>query len=96
MGPGGGCWWVGMSRNDESKANWSVNPDKAQTLRGEAQDYLTAGNTLFYAGGALVALGVVLFFVGSPDGQPATPNTHAYLMPAVSPGFAGLNAGGTW
>ena len=90
---GGGCWWVAMTRNDESKDNWNTNPDKAKSLRGEAQDYISAGNTLFYAGGALVVLGVVLYFVGAPD---TTPNAHAYLMPAVGPGFAGLNAGGTW
>jgi hypothetical protein len=93
---GGACWWVGMSRNDESKDNWSTNPDKAQSLRGEAQDYLTAGNTLFYGGGALVALGVVLYIVGAPDDHPATPSTHAHLMPTLRPGFAGLSAGGTW
>jgi uncharacterized protein YjeT (DUF2065 family) len=90
---GGGCWWVAMTRNDESKDNWNTNPEKAKSLRGEAQDYISAGNTLFYAGGALVVLGVVLYFVGAPD---TTPNAHAYLMPAVGPGFAGLNAGGTW
>jgi hypothetical protein len=93
---GGACWWVGMSRNDESKDNWNTNPDKANSLRGEAQDYITAGNTLFAVGGGLVVLGVVLYLVGSPDGQPATPNTHAYLVPALAPGFAGLNAVGTW
>jgi hypothetical protein len=92
---GGACWWVGMSRNDESKDNWSTNPDKANSLRGEAQDYLNAGNTLFAVGGGLVVLGVVLYLVGAPDG-PATPNTHAYLMPALGPGFAGLSAGGAW
>jgi uncharacterized protein YjeT (DUF2065 family) len=90
---GGGCWWVAMTRNDESKDNRNTNPEKAKSLRGEAQDYISAGNTLFYAGGALVVLGVVLYFVGAPD---TTPNAHAYLMPAVGPGFAGLNAGGTW
>jgi hypothetical protein len=51
---------------------------------------------VFIVGGALAVLGVVLYFVGAPDGQPATADTHAYLMPAVGPGFAGLNAGGTW
>jgi hypothetical protein len=85
-----------MTRNDESKNNWNTNPEKAQSLRGEAQDYLNAGNTLFYTGGALVALGVVLFFVGSPDAPATPPNTHAYLMPAVGSGFAGFSAGGTW
>jgi hypothetical protein len=93
MGAGGVCWWFTKSRNDESNANRSTNPDRAATLRGEAQDYATAGNTLFIAGGALTVLGVVLYFVGAPD---STPNTHAYLMPALAPGFAGLNAGGTW
>ncbi|MGB8297864.1 MAG: PEGA domain-containing protein [Polyangia bacterium] len=93
---GGGCWWVGMTRNDESKDNWSTNPDKAQSLRGEAQDFLTAGNTLFYAGGALVVLGVVLYFVGASDDHPATSSTHAHLMPTLGRGFAGLTAGGIW
>ncbi len=57
---------------------------------------MTAGNVSFIAGGVLAALGVVLYFVGAPDGQPATPDAHVHLMPAVGPGFAGLNAGGTW
>jgi hypothetical protein len=96
MAAGGVCWWFTKSRNDESKANWSTNPDRAATLRGEAQDYATAGNSLFEVGGALTVLGVVLFFLGAPDGQAVPPNTHAYLMPALAPGFAGLNAGGTW
>ena len=96
IGAGGVCWWVAKTRNDESNANRMSNPANADTLRGEAGDYVTAGNTLFIAGGALTVLGVVLFFVGAPDAPAAPPNVHAYLMPALAPGFAGLSAGGTW
>jgi hypothetical protein len=91
------CWSVAKSRHDDAVTNWNQYFDsKAQQLQGQAKDYATAGNTVFIVGGALAVLGVVLYFVGAPDGQPATADTHAYLMPAVGPGFAGLNAGGTW
>jgi hypothetical protein len=91
------CWAVAKSRHDDAVTNWNLYRDaKAQQLQGDAQDYATAGNVAFVAGGVLAALGVVLYFVGAPDEQAATPDTHAYLMPAVGPGFAGFNAGGTW
>jgi len=97
MVAGAVCWGLGKSRHDDAVTNWNQYRDaKAQQLQGDAQDYATAGNVAFVAGGVLAALGVVLYFVGAPDGQSATPDTHAYLMPAVGPGFAGLNAGGTW
>ena len=91
------CWAVAQSRHDDGLTNWDLYRDaKAQQLRGEAQNYATAGNVAFIAGGVLAALGVVLYFVGAPDEQAAAPDTHAYLLPTLAPGFAGLNAGGTW
>jgi hypothetical protein len=97
MVAGAVCWSVAKSRQDDAVTNWNQYFDsKAQQLQGQAKDYATAGNVAFVAGGVLAALGVVLYFVGAPDGQPATADTHAYLMPAVGPGFAGLNAGGIW
>jgi hypothetical protein len=72
------------------------NDGKATSLQGQAQNYATAANISYIAGGALAALGVVLYFAGAPDGQAGTPDAHAYLMPALGPGFAGLNTGGTW
>ncbi len=97
MVAGAVCWGLGKSRHDDAVTNWNQYFDsKAQQLQGQAQNYATAGNVAFVAGGVLVALGVVLYFVGAPDEQAAIPDTHAYLMPAVGPGFAGLNAGGTW
>jgi PEGA domain len=91
------CWGLAKSRHDDAVTNWNLYRDaKAQQLQGDAQDYATAGNTVFIVGGALAVLGVVLYFVGAPDSQRAIPDTHAHLMPAVGPGFAGLNAGGTW
>jgi hypothetical protein len=96
LAAGTACWLVAKSRHDEAMGNVNQDYDKAQSLQGEAHDFVTAGNASFIAGGVLVALGVVLYFVGAPDGQPATPDTHVHLMPAVGSGFAGLNAGGTW
>jgi tetratricopeptide (TPR) repeat protein len=90
------CWGLGKSRHDNAMNNLNQNYGKAQSLQSDAQDYVTAGNAVFIAGGVLAALGTVLYFVGAPDSQPATSDTHSYLTPAVGPGFAGLNAGGTW
>jgi tetratricopeptide (TPR) repeat protein len=96
MVAGAVCWGLGKSRHDDAMNNVNQNYGKAQSLQSDAQDYVTAGNAVFIAGGVLAALGTVLYFVGATDSQPATPETHAYLVPAVGPGFAGLNAGGTW
>jgi len=96
MVAGAVCWGRGKSRHDDAMNNVNQNYGKAQSLQSDAQDYVTAGNAVFIAGGVLAALGTVLYFVGAPDGRAAAPDTHAYLMPAVGPGFAGLNAGGTW
>ena len=96
MVAGAVCWGLGKSRHDDAMNNVNQNYGKAQSLQSDAQDYVTAGNAVFIAGGALAALGAVMYFVGAPDAQPATSDTHAYLIPAVGPGFAGVNAGGTW
>ena len=90
------CWGVAKNRHDDAVKNSDLDYAKAQSLQSEAHDYGTAGNVSVIAGGVLAALGVVLYFVGAPDVQPATPVAHAYLTPALAPGFAGLNAGGTW
>jgi hypothetical protein len=90
------CWLTAKSRHNDAVTNWNQKSDaKAQQLQSDAQDYTTAANVSFIAGGVLAALGAVLYFVGAPDGQP-TPDAQVHLMPAVAPGFAGLNAGGTW
>ena len=89
-------WGLAKSRHDDAVGYVNQNIGRAQQLQGDAQDYATAGNTVFIVGGALAALGVVLYFVGDSDKQATTPDTHAYLMPTLGPGFAGLNAGGTW
>ena len=96
MVAGAVCWALAKSRHDDAVGYVNQNTGRAQQLQGDAQDYATAGNTVFIVGGALAALGVVLYFVGDSDRQAATPDTHAYLMPTLGPGFAGLNAGGTW
>ena len=89
------CGLTAKSRHNEAMDNWSQNYDKAVGLQGQAQDYATAANITFIAGGALAALGVVLYIVGAPDAHAAA-DTHALILPAVGPGFAGINAGGTW
>ncbi|MGO9291949.1 MAG: PEGA domain-containing protein [Polyangia bacterium] len=96
MVAGSVCWALAKSRHDDAVGYASQNYARAQQLQGDAQDYATAGNTVFIVGGALAALGVVLYFVGVPSGQAVTPDTHVHLMPALGPSFAGLNAGGTW
>jgi len=96
MVAGAVCWGLGKSRHDEAMNNVNQNYGKAQSLQGDAQDYVTAGNAVFIAGGVLAALGTVLYFVGASDSQPATSDAHTFLMPAVGPGFTGFNAGGTW
>jgi hypothetical protein len=90
------CWGLAKSRHDDAMTNVNQNYDKAQILQGEAHDFVTAGNVSFISGGVLAALGVVLYFVGAPDGQAATPDAHVHLIPVAGPGFAGVNAGGTW
>jgi hypothetical protein len=96
MVAGAVCWALAKSRHDDAVGYVNQNTGRAHQLQGDAQDYATAGNTVFIVGGALAALGVVLYFVGAPDGPTAAPDTHVHLMPTLGPGFAGLNAGGTW
>jgi len=97
MAVGAVCWGLGQSRHDDAVTNWNGHLDnQAQSQQSQAKNLMTAGNVSFIAGGALAALGVVLYFVGAPDGQAANSSTHAQLMPVVGPGFAGINAGGTW
>jgi hypothetical protein len=90
------CWLTAKNRHDEAMTNVNRNYDEAQKQQGEAHDFVTASNISFIAGGVLAALGVVLYFVGAPDGQTPTSSTHAHLIPVAGPGFAGVNAGGTW
>jgi hypothetical protein len=90
------CWGLASSRHSDAMSTWNQDYDKAQSLQGDAKNFGTAGNVSVIAGGVLTALGVVFYFVGAPDGQVAAPNAHVNLMPALGPGFAGLNAGGTW
>ena len=92
------CWLVARSRHDDAVTYWNqgLNDAKATSLQSQAKDHVTAANVSIIADGALRALGVVLYFIGAPDSQPATPDAHVHLMPALAPGFAGLNAGRTW
>ena len=96
MVAGAVCWALAKSRHDDAVGYVNQNYGRAKQLQGDAQDYATAGNAVFIVGGALAALGVVLYFVGEPDRPPVAPDTHVHLMPALGPSFTGLNAGGTW
>jgi hypothetical protein len=94
------CWVTAKGRHNSAVNSFNQNPNddsRANQLQSQAQNYMTAANVSLIAGGALTALGVVmsLYTVIVPDGKVAT-DTHVHLMPAVGPGFAGLNAGGTW
>jgi len=92
------CWLVGRNRHDDAVSYWNQgsNDAKAQSLQGQAQDYATAANVGVIAGGTLTILGAVLYFVGRPEAQTATPGIQARLMPAIGLGSAGVNLGGTW
>jgi hypothetical protein len=93
---GTACGLVARSRHNSAENTVNQYYAKAQSLQSEAHDFAIGANVGFIAGGVLAALGVVLYFIGAPDSQPATPDAHVHLMPALAPGFAGLNAGGTW
>jgi hypothetical protein len=98
LAAGTACWLVAKSRHNDAVTDWKQHlDDRAQSLQSEAHDLAIGANISFIAGGTLAALGVVLYIVGAPDGQaPTRPDPHVHLMPALAPGFAGLNAGGTW
>jgi hypothetical protein len=93
---GTACALVARSRHNSAENTVNQYYDKAQSLQSEAHDFAIGADVGFIVGGTLAALGVVLYFIGAPDSQPATPDAHVHLMPALAPGFAGLNAGGTW
>jgi hypothetical protein len=93
---GTACALVARSRHNSAVSNVNQDYDKAQSQQSQAHDLAIGANVGFIAGGVLAVLGVVLYFIGAPDSQPATPDTHMHLMPALAPGFAGINAGGTW
>jgi tetratricopeptide (TPR) repeat protein len=90
------CGLIARSRHDAAMSNVSQNYDKAQSLQGQAQNYVTAANIGFITGGALTVASAVLYFLGAPDEEVATSGTHSHLRPILGPSFAGLNAGGTW
>jgi hypothetical protein len=89
------CWFVAKSRHDDAMSALKDYP-RAKGLQSEAESYLTAANVSLIAGGTLTALGVGLFILGAPAEPPATAGMHAYLLPSVGPGGAGLSAGGIW
>ena len=93
---GTACGLVARSRHNSAVSNVNQDYHKAQSQQSEAHDLAIGANVGFIAGGVLAALGVVLYFIGAPDSQPATPETHVHLMPVLGSGFAGINAGGIW
>jgi hypothetical protein len=93
---GTACWLVARSRHNSAVNTVNQDYDKAQSQQSDAHDLAIGANVGFIAGGVLAALGVVLYFVGAPDSQPATPDAHVHLMPVLGSGFAGINAGGIW
>ena len=93
---GTACGLVARSRHNSAVSNVNQDYHKAQSQQSEAHDLAIGANVGFIAGGVLAALGVVLYFIGAPDGETATSSKHAQLVPVVGPGFAGVNVGGTW
>jgi hypothetical protein len=96
LAAGTAFWFTAKGRQDDALNVYKDDYPKAQNLHSEAANFVTAANVSFIAGGALVALGVVGIILGSPDRGAATSGMHAYVLPAVGPGSAGLGAGGTW
>jgi len=95
MGAGVICWYLAKNRHSEALTAWNKNDnDNALELQSESLDYVRGANVSYAVGGGLVALGVVLFILGTPS-TPA-PAGHAHVLPTVGPGFAGLTAGGIW
>ena len=92
------CWLVARSRHDDAVTYWNQgsNDAKATSLQGQAKNYVTAANTSFVAGGALVAMGVVLYIVGIPKTGNVASRAQANVLPMVGRDLAGLTAGGTW
>ncbi len=89
-------WLVAESRHTDAMNVYQSNYPKAQSLQSEAQSYATGASISLIAGGALVAGGVGSFILGAPDKTAPSPGLHAYLLPSLAPGIAGLSAGGTW
>jgi hypothetical protein len=96
LAAGGGFALAARDRHNEAMNTYQNDYPKAQSLYSEAADFVTAANVSFIAGGALVALGVVGIILGSPDRAAANSGMHAYVLPSLGPGSAGLSAAGTW
>jgi hypothetical protein len=96
LATGTACWFVGKGRKDDAMNVYKEDYPRAQRLHSQAQDYVTAANVGFIAGGALAALGVGAFIVGTPAKPASTSGMQAYLLPSLTPRGAGIGAGGTW
>jgi hypothetical protein len=96
LGAGAGFWLLASGRHNDAMKVYATDYPKAQSLQSQAQSYVTAANASLIAGGALVALGTVAFFVGRPGAPAAGPGPHASLAPVLGPGSAGLGVTGVW
>ncbi|MEO8903498.1 MAG: hypothetical protein ABI488_14845 [Polyangiaceae bacterium] len=84
-----------LSKNNAAKASCDGNNcwGEGYTERNEARDAGTLSTIAFVAGGALVATGVVLFLVSSPNKEPNPEALHASA--GAGPGGAWLSIGGS-
>ena len=92
------CWLIGRSRHEDAVTYWNQrnNDATATAYQSQAKDYMIVANISLLTGGALTALGTVLYIVGEQDQPSAKSHIEVSLVPTVAPGFAGINAGGTW
>jgi hypothetical protein len=92
------CYLIGKSRHEDAVTYWKQrnNDAMATSYQSQAKDYTIVANINLIAGGALAALGTVLYIVGEQEQPSATSHVQVSLLPTAAPGFAGINAGGTW
>lgn len=70
------------------------NAIAATQLTYDGHDLATQANLGFAIGGGLVAVGVILWFVGKPSPHPAS--SDVVIAPSVSPDRATVTISGAW
>ena len=92
------CWLIARSRHEDAVSYWNQrnNDSLAMSYQSQAKDYMIVANISLLAGGALTALGAVLYILGGQDQPTTKPYGQLRVVPSLASGFAGINAEGTW
>jgi len=96
LAAGTACWFAAESRHDDAMKAYTTDYPKAERLQSDAKGFATASSVGLLLGGSLTAAGVAMIIFGSPPKPTAVAPMHAYVLPSVGPGEAGLRAGGSW